>query len=375
MNLKLLDQHLRALASAPPAPAPVLSCYVNRESPGWRGRFDAQASALRALFPEGESRRWFEEALLRVKSHLRLPAPVGSRGAAVFARGGGSPFFLPLDFRLPLPDLLAAGPLPRLFPLVALRDNFHRFAVLHLTGDAIRILGVEVGAVTRQICDRRIDPRRFLRRGSAEQRAQRRRLIREGILLLEEFLRRGGYRHLILAGSGEEFALLRQALPRRLASRVLDTIPVIDSDALMDVVQAAALSFTDREEEESAALVGLLCEELEEGGRAVAGMQAALEAVESGAAETVLLDARFVPQPVRSCLRCGRTSPDSAGPYLCPHCGEAPCLPADGRDALVRAAVAAGVPVEVVDHSDALLRLGGAACLLRPGRYCRHPAA
>ncbi len=43
MDLKLLEQHLRTLALAPPAAAPVVSCYVNRESPDWRGKFDAQA--------------------------------------------------------------------------------------------------------------------------------------------------------------------------------------------------------------------------------------------------------------------------------------------------------------------------------------------
>jgi hypothetical protein len=376
MDLKLLEQHLRTLALAPPAAAPVVSCYVNRESPDWRGKFDAQAEALRAAFPAGEGRRGFEEALLRVKNHLRQPAPVGSRGAAVFARGGESPFFLPLEFRLPLPDLLCVSLMPRIFPLAALRDNYHRFVLLHSTGDAIRILGVDVGSVTRQICDRRIDPRRFLRADGPGQRARRLALIREGIMLLEEFLRRGGYRHLILAGSGESFLLLRQALPRRLAVRVLDTIPALDSDAIMDVVQAAALSFTDREEEESSALVALFCCELEEDGHAAAGLDAALEAVSNGAAEMVLIDSRFAPPPRRSCLRCGRSSPDSGGPFLCPHCGAAPCLPADGREALVRAAVAAGVHVEIVNHSDALMRLGGVGCLLRqPLPWRRRPAA
>lgn len=376
MDLKQLEQHLRALALAPPAAAPVVSCYVNRESPGWRGQFDAQAAALRAAFPEGESRRWFEEALLRVKNHLRQPALVGTRGTAVFARGGAAPLFLPLEFRLPLPDQLSASRLPRIFPLAALRDNYHRFVLLHTTGDAIRILGVEVGTVTRQICDRRIDPRRFLRAGGPEQRARRLALIREGIALLEEFLHRGGYRYLILAGSGEWFALLRQALPRRVAVRVLDTIPAIESDAIMDVVQAAAMSFTDREEEESSALVAHLYEELEGEGRAAAGLEAAMEAVLRGAAEMVLIDSRFVPPPRRHCLRCGRSSPDGAGPFVCPHCGAAPCLPADDREALVRAAVASGVHVEIVNHSDALMRLGGVGCLLeqRP-RWRRRPAA
>lgn len=376
MDLKLLEQHLRALALAPPAAAPVVSCYVNRESPDWRGRFDAQAEALRAAFPAGEGRRWFDEALVRVRNHLRQPAPVGSRGAAVFARGGAAPFFLPLEFRIPLPDQLSASRLPRIFPLAAVRDNYHRFVLLHTTGDAIRILGVEVGSVARQICDRRIDPRRFLHACGHEQRARRLDLIREGIALLEEFLRRGGYRHLILAGSGPWFALLRQALPRRLAVRVLDTIPAIESDAIMDVVQAAAMSFTEREEEESSALVALLYEELESEGRAAAGLDAAMEAVSDGTAEMVLIDSRFVPPPRRNCLRCDRSSPDSGGPFICPHCAAAPCLPADDREALVRAAIGAGVHVEIVNHSDALMRLGGVGCLLRqtPG-WRRRPAA
>ncbi len=142
----------------------------------------------------------------------------------------------------------------------------------------------------------------------------------------------------------------------------------------MDVVQAAALSFTDREEEESSALVALFCCELEEDGHAAAGLDAALEAVSNGAAEMVLIDSRFAPPPRRSCLRCGRSSPDSGGPFAL-HAGR-PCSPADGREALVRAAVAAGVHVEIVNHSDALMRLGGVGCLLRqPLPWRRRPAA
>lgn len=376
-DLKQLDQSIRALASTPASAAPVLNCYVDRESPEWRSRFDEEASRLRAAFPAGESRRWFDEALLRIKTHLRLVPEIGARGAAVFARGGDAPFLLPLEFRIPLPGSLSASRHPRIFPLVALRDNYYRFAILHCTGEAIRIFGIELGSVSCQVCDRRIDPRRFARASSPGSPAggdRLRELIRDGVAVLGQFLRRGGYRCLILAGTAEWVALIRQAMPRQLAVRVLDTVPAQESDALMDVVQAASLSFTDREEEESAAMVEWLCGELDEG-RSVTGLEAARLAVESGEAEVLLIDARFAPDSVRNCLHCGGSCPDGGGPFVCPLCGYGPSLPGDEREALVRAAVAAGVPVEIVNHSDVLMGLGGVGCLLKHGPRGRRRAA
>lgn len=363
MDLKLIGRHIRALASMPATKAPVLSCHIDLEEPRWRTRFDEQAEALRAAFPANNGRRWFDQALASVKNHLRQPVAVGTRGLALFSRGGTSPYFASLGFRIPLPPGLEVGRFPHVYRLVALRDNFHRFAALIVTSDAVRILGVNTGAVTQQICDRRIAR---LSKGSARSGAgELRAIFADAAAILEPFMRLGGYRHLMLAGDAARVPLLRQALPRHLAARIWDIIPANDGDALMDIVQAASFSFADREEEESAAMVEWLCEGLGRDGWAVAGAGPAHKALKDGTADILILDERFTPEPVRQCVDCGRFSPPASPQFLCPVCGTGLCVPRDEREALVRAAVFAGVHVEIVNHSDTLMRLGGVGCILR----------
>lgn len=374
MDLKLIAMHIRALSSMPATKAPVLSCYADLEDPRWRSRFDEQAETLGAAFPPGEALRWLDEALLPLKNHLRGPLPVGVRSVALFARGGSMPFFVPLWFRVPVPAGLEIGCFPHVYRLVALRDNFNRFAALVCTSDAVRILGVSVGAVTQHICDRRLA--RLSRAPSSPGSRELQSILADSVSILEPFMRHGGYRHLMLAGDPARLELLRQAMPRHLSALIWDVIPAHDGDALMDVIQAASLSFAEREEEESAAMVEWLCEGLGRERWAVAGAAAAHQALKNGTAEVLVLDDRFVAEPLLQCVDCGRFSPPSSSQFLCPICGAGLCLPRDEREALVRCAVFSGVQVEVVNHSDALMRLGGVGCLLRSApeqRLPRHP--
>lgn len=378
MDLKQIGRHIRTLASLEAICAPTVSCYIDLEDARWRSGFDQQVERWQAAFPAGERRRWFDQAVVQLKNHLRRPTLVGTRGLALFARGGSKPFFLPLGFRLPVPFSFEVGRFPHIYRLVAMRDNFNRFAALVCTGDEIRILGVSMGAVVQQICDRRMEAARraLRRRGERADAGWMRRTVDDAAALLLPFMRQGGYRHLILAGDAEWLAVARQAMPRRLASRVLDTVPACGSDALMDIVRAAAFSFAEREEEESTAMVEWLCEGLGRDGWAVAGLESSSEVLRKGLADCLIIDEHFCPEPVSRCGVCGRPLLPGSPQIACPSCGDGLCLPSNEREAVVRAAVLGGAHIEIVNHSDTLMRLGGVGCLLRPvpERYL-HPMA
>jgi len=378
VELRELSRHIRALASMAARRAPVVSCYVDLESRSWRGEFDERAAALGAAFPHGEGRRWFEHALGRMRMYLRRPPTLGARGLALFARAGEDPFFLPLEFRLPVPSSLEVGRFPHIYRLVAMRDNFNRFAVLVCRGDAVRVLGVSMGEVVGQICDRCPESARraACNLGEVNHSGPMKRILADGVAVLESFMRHGGYRHLILAGDPKWLALARQMMPWHMTARIWDVVPAGEGGALMDVVRAAAISFADREEEESAATVEWLCEGLEGEGWAVSGLRASREALRKGAAGCLVLDEHFSPEPVRICADCGRPSRPEGPQFICPFCGKGLCLPRDEREALVRAAVFSGAHIEIVNHSDALMRLGGVGCLLRtaPDRLLRRAA-
>jgi hypothetical protein len=103
MELKNLQKHILALATLEETDSPVISCYLNRE---------VGASEHRRVLKErrrilrqglsGQARQDFEEALDRIEAFITTEVLPDAKGVAIFARGGAQPFFLPLQFRVPL---------------------------------------------------------------------------------------------------------------------------------------------------------------------------------------------------------------------------------------------------------------------------------
>ena len=57
----------------------------------------------------------------------------------MFARGGSQRFFLPLQFRVPVPNLIAVGSLPNIYHLVELKDTYHQYVVMLLHDESVSI--------------------------------------------------------------------------------------------------------------------------------------------------------------------------------------------------------------------------------------------
>ena len=86
----------------------VISCYLNVEAglPGCRNAFAERVALLRrAVGPE--HKETLEEGLGKTVIFIKDHVQPGTRGVAVFARGGSQPFFLPFQFRVPLPTSIA----------------------------------------------------------------------------------------------------------------------------------------------------------------------------------------------------------------------------------------------------------------------------
>lgn len=208
------------LATLEEAEAPVISCYLNLEGgeTACRKTVDNRARLLRKNV--GESGEAFvDEALRRIRSHMRTGLLPGAKGLAVFARGGRQPFFLPLQFRVPLPDWIIMGPTPNIYHLVELKDNYHRYVVALSTEKSARVLAINLGAVTQEVWRKRPDLRQRTGREWTQEHYQNHRrertnqFINEQIAVIERLMSAGGYRHLILAGSPRMTARIRRALP------------------------------------------------------------------------------------------------------------------------------------------------------------------
>lgn len=377
LELAELKQHIRTLITLEATDAPVISCYLNLEAVGREdgvvGGQDVfrERRALLRKSMVGERKQYFEEALQGIEEYLENRVQPESNGVAIFARGGARPFFLPLQFQVPLLNWIVVGPTPNVYHLVELKDTYHRFVLLLLTEKGARILQVNLGAVTGEVWAERPELRDRVSSGWSKTHYQHHReqqtvrFIAEEIRVLDRLMSSGGHSHLILAGNPGLTERMRQALPKHLAAKLVDTVHASARDAMPDIVAATNSLFVEQEEAESLAKVCLLEQEINTHGLAVAGTKASLRAVNWGQADVLIMAKAYAPEPGWLCGHCGNIAVVSQRPPACPECMEFQLQEIDLKEELVRLAERNGVEVEIVDHSDLLMELGGVACLLR----------
>ena len=262
-----------------------------------------------------------------------------AKGVAIFARVGEGPFFLPLQFRVPLPNWIAASANPNIYHLIELKDTYHRYIVMISTEESARILEVNLGAVTEELWRERPELRRRVGREWTKEHYQNHRrertnqFIKEKIKVLERLISADGHTHLILAGNPQLTARIRNALPKHLEEILIDTVVASPNDNISDVVAATLSQFIEQEEQESQAVVDTLYREIRTSGLAVVGPEASLEALQQGQADVLVL---------------AQDMPDLTL-----------------REELVRLATQSQCQVEVVNFSPVLMEFGGVGCLLR----------
>jgi peptide subunit release factor 1 (eRF1) len=169
-------------------------------------------------------------------------------------------------------------------------------------------------------------------------------------------------------------ALLRQSLPKRLASKLIDVVPASANDRTSDVVAATLASFIEEEQQESLAAVERLQKAICSHGLAVAGSRASLQALKCRQVDLLVMATEYVPEPAWMCAGCDTAEVPQPRPAVCPNCGCPRTRELDVKEELVRLAELAGCGVEIVHDSEILMRLGGVGCLLRfraPDAYGR----
>lgn len=372
MELKTLQHHIRSLVTLEETGAPVISCYLSLadDAPSWRMALDLRLKLLRRSL-RGDARWDFEEAMGQIEAYLAQELKPDTQGVALFARGGEHPFFLPLQFQVPVPTWVVVNSTPNIYYLVELKDTYHRYVVMIATADTARILEVNLGAITEESWRARPELRKRVGREwtkehyQSHRRARNDQFLKESIGVLDGLMRAGGYTYLILAGHPWETARIRQALPKRIAGRLVDTIPVSGDDRISDVVAATLSLFVEVEELESQAMADKLRQEIMRDGLAVAGMAATLHALRQNQVDLVLIAKDYGPERGWACQSCGAWDIGQAAPARCPVCAAAAIRSFDPREEMVRLAEQEGTPVEVVVHSDFLMQVGGVGALLR----------
>jgi hypothetical protein len=293
-----------------------------------------------------------------------------SKGVAVFSRAGQQPYFLALQFAVPLPTWVTADMLPNIYHLVELKDRYWRFILVVCSRDEIRVLSVNLGKVTLELLRQRPDLRRRVGREWTKEhyRAQRaarpRRFVGDAVNALSEVMKAGGYEHLILAGDRSMTAMMKRALPPRTASRLAGVIRNPGKAEACDVVSQSIDAFVKAEEKESIDAAGKLEERLRVGGLAVAGTRASYFALRRGQVQTLVMSTEYSPPVGWLCVSCRVERATGRRPNRCRACGSRSLVDLEVREAMLRLAERRGILVELVRDSAALRRIGDVGCVL-----------
>ena len=376
MDIQEFQGHIRNLATLPRTEAPVISCYLRVQDGHLPHRrvFDRRIEELKRCVTGGTSAR-FEDALVPIERYLSAELHRSSKGAAVFSRVGHQPYFLALQFAVPLPTLVTADMLPNIYHLVELKDRHWRFVLLVCSRDEIRLLSVNLGKVTLELLNQRPELRRRVGREWTKERymahhtARTRRFVGDAVNALSEVMGAGGYDHLILAGDRPMVAMVRRALPPRTASRLAGIIRNPGRTESCDVVSRSVEAFAKAEAKESCDAARMLEERLRVGGLAVAGTRASHFALQRGRVQTLVMSTDYSPPPGWLCASCRVERTAEGRPNRCRACGSRSLLDLEVREAMLRLAERRGIQVELVSDSAVLRRIGDVGCLLqrRPG--------
>ena len=371
MDLEKLSMHFRELAVLGETDDSVISCYINNQAgrASYRYAIDARIKEIRKLLST-DQRLGFEQALERIEAFLATDLNPETKGVALFSRGGESPFFKALQFRLPLPNLMSVDSVPHIYELVLLKDTYYRYVVLISTESHARIVEVSVGDITKELWTERPELRKRVGREWTKEHYQNHRrdrkekFIKEKIEILDRLFAKGAHTHLVLAGNPRIIARVRDSLPKRLKDKLVDLVPVPSNASTTDVVSATLSTFAEYEQTESLETARLFLHQLRTGGLAVAGTEATLKALARGQVDILVMSEFYVAPAGWKCRSCEAVG-DNPAPNSCPQCGERAIAQLNFKEEMTRAAERFGSTVEIVRNSDVMLEVGGIGCLLR----------
>ncbi|MBD3288036.1 hypothetical protein GF337_04465, partial [candidate division KSB1 bacterium] len=286
------------------------------------------------------------EAADKIFEHLKSGIDSEAKGVAIYARGGNDPFFLALQFRVPVENSILFESTPVIYPLIQLKDTYHSFVVVISTEERVRILGVNLGEITESIWTERPELRKRVGREWTKEHYQNHRehrrdkFIKEKVKVIDQLMANNGYSHLILAGNATTTARLKNALPKHLQEKLIDSITIDEKAKTENVIESTLASFIEQEQKESLEAVEMLKREINTNCLAVVGAEDTLKALEAGQVDMLLIDQDYK---------------DDAS-----------------KEEMIKMAVNTGTKIEFVTDNETLRQIGGVGCLLRyriPGQY------
>jgi peptide subunit release factor 1 (eRF1) len=366
---------LQELARAKPGPAPVISVYLDT-----RWSDEHQRDRVR-VFLKNEIRKAAAMAVGQLDAELAWVTAEGQRlvgqefhpeaaGVAMFAGGSANRREI-LHFAVPFTDSFVVADTPRLRPLVQALGDAPRAAVLFVDGESARLAALTEQGAADEIALETNDVVGHHRRGgwslllqSRYQRhihEHRKRHFDAVAHALADLVDHYGLRAIVLAGEPRNLAVFRTQVPPRLADRIVGDVAGARYEPTSAFAERALALIRDRGAGQAAAALDTVLIDAEGGGRAAAGVEAAIDAVNRGTVYRLYLLASYR-EDGRGCPACHALQ--RAEDVACRWCGAATSALELG-EAMVQRVLAAGGDVASIDVHAGLERAGGVAALLR----------
>lgn len=370
-----LQRRLRALARIGRAPTPVVSVYLNTRWADEHQRERVRVFLKNAIREARRSRGsaeldtdldWIQAQGEALVSQALVPE---ADGVALFAcQALGVRELLPV--RVPFADAFVVADAPLLRPLAAVLEEAPTALVVFVDGESARVIPVRSDGPGEEVPLESEVPGRHRRGGWAQLAQSRyRRHVEEHrgrhfdavAEVLAQLAEETVFDRIVLAGESRTLAVFRRHLPAPLAARIVGTISAGRHEPGSSLLERAAAILDEREGQEERAAVDALLTEAAQSRRAVAGLEATLEAAARGAVRHLYLLKGFR-RAGRACTACGmlQNGPGAS----CRRCG-GETGPVELGEALVERVLAEGGRVETVGDHAALAAAGGVAASLR----------
>jgi peptide subunit release factor 1 (eRF1) len=370
-----LKTRMAELARIEPASTPVISVYLNTH---WKDEHQrdrvriflknalAQARAARTPGLSEADLRWVETEGDALLSQTSMPE---ARGVAFFAcEALGLKEIVPS--RAPFENLFRVAETPVLLPLAELAELAPVALVVFVDTESARLVLLSPDRAVEEVVLRGDVPGHH-RRGGWAQMAQSRyqrhiqdhraRHFTAVVEALGGLVDAHDVRRIVLAGDPRNVAVFRQELPPRLADLIVGTVAGAHYEATGVMVDRAAEYLSHVEAEGEARAVDAALTTAAKRGKATAGLDATLEAVNRGAVHRLYLLKGWSASG-RRCTGCGGLQGNFT--WVCPTCRRETTT-VDLTEAMTARVIASGGSVELIENHQPLAAAGAVAADLR----------
>jgi peptide subunit release factor 1 (eRF1) len=290
-----------------------------------------------------------------------------SRGLALYVMNGDIWKAIALPKPVPVETYYDKRPYVR--PLVEFRDQYGNYVVAVMDRESVRLFSVSAGKISPELDASGEEIKRHKQGGWSAERYQRHEdniamhNLKQSIELLESFLAKTGYRHLILAGTDEVLTQVRDLLPIALKKSIIGEFTADMRISPVDILNTTQDLLVKSDQDAENQLVTSTITAAAKGGTGVRGLADTLYTLREGRARQLL---------VSSCLQaagytCKHCHYLAGEPFTaCPFCGEKDVQETTDivNEAILRA-LQGNVGVNVIRDNPELDREGGIAAVLR----------